>query len=55
MRMRWEQNNTLDCNNILTITLVFIKFFSKDKNRNLYFNKTCQCCSKFKCDTKISS
>ena len=31
------QSNTLDCNNISTITLVFIKLFSKAKNRNVYF------------------
>ena len=33
--IRWEQNNTYDCNNIST--LVFIKLFSKAKNGNENF------------------
>ena len=33
--IQWEKNNTLDCNNISTITLVFIKLFSKAKNVHL--------------------
>ena len=36
--MRWEQNNTLDCSNISTIILVFIKLFGKAKNRNVHFD-----------------
>ena len=36
-QIQWEQNNTLDCKNILTITLVFIKLFSKAKNRRIHF------------------
>ena len=35
-QIQWEQNNTLNCNNISTITLFFIKLYSKAKNRNLH-------------------
>ena len=33
--IQWEKNNTLDSSNISTITLVFIKLFSKAKNVHL--------------------
>ena len=35
-RIRWELNNTLDCYNISTITLDFMKLFSKAKNWNVH-------------------
>ena len=35
--IRMGKNSTLDCNNISTITLVFIKLFSNAKNRNIHF------------------